>query len=434
MRNKPWAAPVLVWTWRGMATRVNRRKPAAPTRLPPRSATPKPAAAPRTGPPGAAGTPRVKRELIVPKRPEDAQAKADEQAKEYERTKAQNPAIPSLEYGDGKPIAFSHIPRSGNTFQLPGLPNEIHWPRGVMQRVVDGTLLSQLVNWTLDGSGAGATLSPIAAYSIDYNLEGPYWKKYEANVAYLQKYVECRPDPLKLLQGAKGRLSESTVAMMEGVKKHSEAMEKPTWFDDPRVNEQVLVQSTSPGNVVNVLYDEYAKSRIDPMDDGEQDEAMLGDGFHFYASSGFADEHYVPGAASEALNAAEFATYMHGNADQFVKAFNDRSPAPKGCDAPSGGMAIRAMLLSRVLLGCPAIVNAESWKKNETKFGGVICDRRSASACADEELLNPFTSLLFEADDPARNQFTTRLQSLQLPAFVVYYVEEPCPLTKAPTA
>lgn len=420
-----------------MATRVNRRKPVASTRTPSRSTTPKPAAAPKTGPPGAAGTPRVKRELIVPKRPEDAQTRADEQVKEYERTKEQNPEIPSLEYGDGKPIAFSHISRFGNTFQLPGLPNEIHWPRGVMQRVVDGTLLSQLVNWTLDGSSAGATLSPIAAYSIDYNLEGPYWKKYESNVAHLQKYVECRPDALDVLSRAEGRLSESTAAMMEGVAKHSKAMEKPTWFDDTRVNEQVLAQSTTPGNVVNVLYDEYAKSRIDPMDDGERAEAKLGDGFHFYASSGFADEHFVAGAASESLNAAEFAAYMHGNVDQFTKAFNDRSQAPKGCDAPEGGMAIRAMLLSRVLLGCPAIVDAASWKKNETKFGGVICDRRKESACADEDLLDPFTSLMFQADDPARSQFTTHLQSLQLPAFVVYYVEEPCPLARAqsvPTA
>ena len=402
-----------------------------PRKPPPKSTVPKPATAPKTGPPGAAGTPRVRRELVVPKKPEDALERTEKQAKEYEATKAQNLEIPSLEYGDGKPIAFTHIARFGNQFQLPGLPNEIHWPKGVMQRVTDGTLLSQLVNWTLDGSSAGATLSPIAVYSIDYNLEGAWWKKYEQNVEYLQKHVECRPEPLDYVTRMKGELSKSTAAMIEGVTKHSAAMKKRTWFNDTRVNEQVLAQSTTPGNVVNVLYGEYTQTRIDPMEDGETIEAKLGDGFHFYASSGFADEHFVEGAGSEELDAAEFAAYMHGNVEQFTKAFGDRSPAPKGCDAPEGGMPIRAMLLSRVLLGCPAITNDAKWKKNETRFGGVICDGQTPSACADEDLLEPFTSLMFEADDPARNQFATRLQSLQLPAFVIYYVEEACPLVKA---
>tara|TARA_Y100000389_G_scaffold115013_2_gene112099 strand:+ start:1016 stop:2326 length:1311 start_codon:yes stop_codon:yes gene_type:complete len=434
------------------------------------------------GPPGGGGAPRLDRTLasskpaprtsggrIIAKMPgADHQAKVQEQEEAWStmQDESQVPPMSTLDYGFDK-IAFSHISRFGNQFQLPGLPNEIYFGGGVVQRVTDQTLLEQLVNWTLAGADAQrGKLAPIAVYSVDISTESPLWQKYEENAAYLQTRKRCTDPALSRIYHAEGRLSKATSAMLEGVVKHNSDMEKTSWFTDPYVNEQVLAQSMTVEQAVAVLYEGYTQRVRDiEMTDGastvsedptmppptnpSMDPMAFGNGYYFYGTSGMANK-----LSPEGWPADQFAAFMHGNVGQFTQAFARRASGtaesrcykppssargvagnvPKSSETPqlpAGGLKIRTMLLSRVMLGCPAMVNALSWNNKETEFDNSACDGPPGENCSEAELKDPFTSIKYEGASSYRSQFVTRLPSLQIPAFLVFYVEEPCQMQPA---
>ena len=390
----------------------------------------------------------------------DHHAKVQEQDEAWEtmQNDSQVPQMSALDYHFDK-IAFSHISRFGNQFQLPGLPNEIYFKGGVVQRVTDQTLLEQIVNWTLAGADAQrGKLAPIAVYSVDISTESPLWNKYAQNASYLQARKRCTDPALSRIKDAKGRLSKATSAMIEGVTKHNDDMEKASWFTDPYVNEQVLAQSMTVEQAVGVLYSGYPQrlGDVEMADDAptvpetppptvpSMDPLPFGNGHYFYGTSGMANKR-----SPEGWPADQFAAYMHGNVQQFAQAFARRasgtpeskcykSPSsaravaantPKASETPqlpAGGLKIRTMLLSRVMLGCPAMVDAASWNRKETEFRRTACDGPPGENCSEAELADPYTSIKFEEASPFKSQFVTRLASLQIPAFLVFYVEEPC--------
>lgn len=428
---------------------------------------PKKPGAPIVGPPGGDGAPRLNRTLaasspaprtsggrIVAKiKDAEHQAKVKEQDEAWASMQDESgvPPIPPLDYGFDK-IAFSHISRFGSQFQLPGLPNEIYFRGGVVQRVTDQTLLEQLVNWTLAGADAErGKLAPIAVYSVDISTESPLWNKYAQNAAYLQTRKRCTDPALNRIRDANGRLSKATSAMLEGVTKHSDDMEKTSWFTDPYVNEQVLAQSMTVEQAVSVLYSGYPQRVGDvEMVDGASTVPEIpepptvpgtaplpfGNGHYFYGTSGMANDR-----SPEGWPVDRFATYMHGNVQQFAQAFASRtssgtpgsrcvtastSKASETPQLPAGGLKIRTMLLSRVMLGCPAMVDAASWNDKETEFRSAACGGPPGANCSEAELADPYTSIKYEEASVYRSQFVTRLASLQIPAFLVFYVEEPC--------
>jgi hypothetical protein len=432
--------------------------------------------APVVGPPGGNGASRLGRlsTSVVAPRTEggrivakmsgaDHLAKVQEQDEAWATTRdeSQAPQMSTLDYHFDK-IAFSHISRFGNQFQLPGLPNEIYFNGGVVQRVTDQTLLAQLVNWTLAGADAQrGKLAPIAVYSVDISTESPLWKKYAENASYLQTRKRCTDPALNRIKDAEGRLSKATSAMLEGVTKHNDDMEKASWFTDPYVNEQVLAQSMTVEQAVAVLYGGYTKRvrDIEMTDDAptapeiptmppptvpSMDPLPFGNGYYFYDTSGMANK-----LGPEGWPADQFAAYMHGNVQQFTEAFASRASGtpesrcykpPSSARAvaanaasatpqlPEGGLKIRTMLLSRVMLGCPAMVDAVSWNNGETEFRHAACDGPPGANCSEAELADPYTSIRYAERNVHKSQFVTRLASLQMPAFLVFYVEEPCSL------
>ena len=244
-----------------------------------------------------------------------------------------------------------------------GFPPSILVPNGPLLTLVPEEVARPTANWFLasnstqlgrgaDARGSGyAALVPVAIYAINY----PDW--HPVNIGYqntLQSYRSkiCTDENATLeLQKYAGVFSNSTRYHQSSV---AEAMQ--AHFMDTNVNEQLLCHGTSWDGAQGILTEGFKGVDPDQTTNGGD---MFGKA-NYFAENPEKGDQYARGTSFDRLNNVDQTTFGPAFTNAVVRSGQQHQ----------GSSMVFPMLINRVLLGCPAIVDACTLlENNETVFG-----------------------------------------------------------------
>ena len=201
-------------------------------------------------------------------------------------------------------------------------------------------------------------ISPIAIFDIQ-NTGSSAWTKFTAKSA---EYAAepCEAPELSWIADLQGAFSETTRALLEAMSPDATGS-----FRNPRVNEQYLCHGTSWEGALGIIGGGGFKGH-EPTFIGAG--AMLVKGNYFAESPEKADQ-YSRGCDIDKFEQDLMKPGVVPSLTEFKAAMQEWIPSLR---SNFNNIQICPMLIARVLLGCPAIVDICTYEKNETIHGARV--------------------------------------------------------------
>ena len=315
-----------------------------------------------------------------------------------------------------------------------GNPHQIQLSNGVQLVKTYPEVSAAIGNYFLTsdpnqlGRGADASAwghkatTPVAIYTIVYPPNHPLVTRFDALTDQYRR-TTCPPEVVADVEKYKGAFSASTKALAPILS----AAGLGATYVDTNINEQLLFHGTNFGSAAGIITNGFNGAQPGPPR-----LSMFGDG-NYFADRPEKIDQYARGASFDKIPLdlgdtwrQSIQTFMHRKSAK-MQQNNAWSPTPP---YPPINDGVFPMLINRVVLGCPALVDRCSYTVNRTTYGtGPVFSLVAPSL--DRTLAKPYNSLIV-LNEPVKaappycslryKEYVTYRDDAALPQFLVLYM------------